>query len=46
MIATFQHDARGVGMMPMTTTNVGHPELESWKYPLPGDSLISASAGW
>ncbi|MCY3678695.1 MAG: DPP IV N-terminal domain-containing protein [Gemmatimonadetes bacterium] len=40
MIATFQHDARGVGMMHMTTTNVGHPELESWKYPLPGDSLI------
>ena len=40
MIATFQHDARGVGMMHMATTNVGHPELESWKYPLPGDSLI------
>ena len=40
MIATFRHDARGVGMMHMATTNVGHPELESWKYPLPGDSLI------
>ncbi len=40
MIATFQHDGRGVGMMHMATTNVGHPELESWKYPLPGDSLI------
>ncbi len=40
MIATFQHDARGVGMMHMATTNVGHPELESWKYPLPGDSVI------
>ena len=40
MIATFQHDARGVGMMHMATTNVGHPELASWKYPLPGDSLI------
>ena len=40
MIATFQHDARGVGMMHMTTTNVGHPELASWRYPLPGDSLI------
>ena len=40
MIATFQHDARGVGMMHMATTNVGHPELESWKYPLPGGSLI------
>ena len=40
MIATFQHDARGVGMMHMATTNVGHPELVSWRYPLPGDSLI------
>ena len=40
MIATFQHDARGVGMMHMTTTSVGRPELASWRYPLPGDSLI------
>jgi dipeptidyl-peptidase-4 len=40
MIATFQHDGRGVGEMYMVTTNVGHPELEAWKYPLPGDSLI------
>ena len=40
MIATFQHDARGVGMMHMTTTRVGRPELASWRYPLPGDSLI------
>ena len=40
MIATFQHDARGVGMMYMSTTRVGHPELSAWKYPLPGDSLI------
>lgn len=40
MIATFQHDGRGVGEMYLTTTNVGHPTLEAWKYPLPGDSLI------
>ena len=40
MIATFQHDARGVEMMHMATTNAGHPEIASWKYPLPGDSLI------
>ncbi len=40
MIATFQHDGRGVGEMYLTTTNVGHPKLEAWKYPLPGDSLI------
>ena len=39
-IATFQHDARGVGMMYLVGTGVGHPELEAWKYPLPGDSLI------
>jgi dipeptidyl aminopeptidase/acylaminoacyl peptidase len=39
-IATFRHDARGVGMMYLTTTEVGHPELEAWRYPLPGDSLI------
>lgn len=39
-IATFQHDSRGVGMMYMTTTKVGHPELEAWRYPLPEDSVI------
>ncbi len=42
-IATFQHDGRGVGEMYLTTTNVGHPKLEAWKYPLPGDSLIFRS---
>lgn len=40
MIATFQHDGRGVGEMVMATTAVGRPELARWKYPLPGDSLI------
>lgn len=39
-IATFQHDARGVGEMYLVTTNVGHPELEAWKYPLPEDKEI------
>lgn len=39
-IATFQHDGRGVGEMYLTSTKVGHPRLEAWKYPLPGDSLI------
>lgn len=39
-IATFQHDGRGVGNMHLVTTNVGRPELSSWKYPLPGDSVI------
>ncbi|HKL67133.1 MAG TPA: DPP IV N-terminal domain-containing protein, partial [Bacteroidales bacterium] len=40
MIATFRHDSRGVGNMYLATTNVGHPEPEIWKYPLPGDSVI------
>ncbi len=39
-IATFQHDGRGVGEMYMATTNIGHPELEAWKYPLPEDTVI------
>ena len=39
-IATFQQDARGVGMMYLTTTNVGHQKLEAWKHPLPGDKTI------
>jgi len=39
-IATFQHDSRGVGEMYLWSTKVGHPDLEKWKYPLPGDSLI------
>jgi dipeptidyl-peptidase-4 len=38
-IATFRHDSRYVGEMYLVTTNVGHPELKAWKYPLPGDSL-------
>ena len=40
MIATFQHDGRGVGEMYLYNTQVGHSKLEKWKYPLPGDSLI------
>ena len=39
-IATFQHDARGVGFMYMVSTKVGHPELDAWRYPLPEDSVI------
>jgi len=40
MIATFQHDSRGVGNMYLVSTKVGHPTLHSWKYPLPEDSVI------
>lgn len=39
-IATFQQDARGVGMMYLTSTNVGHQKLEAWRHPLPGDKTI------
>jgi len=39
-IATFQHDGRGVGEMYLVSTNVGHPTLHAWKYPLPEDKEI------
>ena len=39
-IATFLHDARGVGEMYLVHTAVGHPTLEAWKYPLAGDDKI------
>jgi dipeptidyl aminopeptidase/acylaminoacyl peptidase len=39
-IATFKQDQRNVGEMYLATTNVGHPTLRSWKYPLPGDKEI------
>jgi len=40
-IATFQQDQRGVSDMYLVTTNVGAPKLEAWKYPLPGDAVIT-----
>ncbi|WDF54742.1 S9 family peptidase [Mucilaginibacter sp. KACC 22063] len=40
-IATFKQDQRNVGDMYLVTTNVGHPTLKQWKYPLPGDSVIA-----
>ena len=39
-IATFQQDQRHVKDMYLVKTTVGAPELEQWKYPLPGDSAI------
>lgn len=39
-IATFKQDQRDVNDMYLVTTNVGKPELKSWKYPLPGDKNI------
>jgi dipeptidyl aminopeptidase/acylaminoacyl peptidase len=40
-IFTYQQDERKVGDMYLVTTNVGHPKLEAWKYPLPGDSAVA-----
>ena len=38
-IATFQQDQRNVGEMYLVDTRVGHPTLQAWKYPLPGDNV-------
>ena len=40
-IATFQQDQRGVGEMYLVDTKVGHPTLQAWKYPLPGDAVVA-----
>jgi dipeptidyl aminopeptidase/acylaminoacyl peptidase len=40
-IATFQQDQRGAGEMYLVETKVGHPRLEAWKYPLPGDDVVT-----
>jgi dipeptidyl aminopeptidase/acylaminoacyl peptidase len=40
-IATFQQDQRKTGEMYLVSTQVGHPKLEAWKYPLPGDENVT-----
>lgn len=40
-IATQQQDDRNVGDMYLVESRVGHPILHAWKYPLPGDSVVS-----
>ena len=41
-IATSQQDERNVGNMYLVhTSKTGHPVLSSWKYPLPGDSVVA-----
>lgn len=40
-IATFQQDQRKVGEMYLVETKVGHPTLQAWKYPLPGDDVVT-----
>jgi dipeptidyl aminopeptidase/acylaminoacyl peptidase len=39
-IATFRQDERKAGDMYLISSNIGHPKLKAWKYPLPGDSNI------
>ncbi|MFW6010567.1 MAG: DPP IV N-terminal domain-containing protein, partial [Gemmatimonadota bacterium] len=39
-IATFRLDERGVGEMHLLRTAEPRPELESWPYALPGDSVV------
>jgi dipeptidyl-peptidase-4 len=40
-VATFQQDQRNVGEMFLVDTRVGHPTLQAWKYPLPGDNTVT-----
>ncbi len=40
-IATFQQDQRKTGTMTLVSTKVGHPEVDTWKYPLVGDKDIT-----
>ena len=39
-VATYRQDQRQVGDMYTLHTQVGHPKLEQWKYPLPGDEHV------
>ena len=40
-IATFQQDQRKTGSMTLVGTGVGHPKVETWKYPLVGDKDVT-----
>ncbi|MBM4193810.1 MAG: S9 family peptidase [Gemmatimonadetes bacterium] len=40
-IATQQQDERNVREWHMTNVRVGQPDLQSWPYPLPGDSVVA-----
>ncbi len=40
-LATYQQDQRNVGEMYLVSTTTGHPTLRAWKYPLPGDSIVT-----
>jgi dipeptidyl aminopeptidase/acylaminoacyl peptidase len=41
MVATFQQDQRKTGEMYTVSTRIGHPHLETWKYPLVGDKDVT-----
>lgn len=40
-IATQQQDEQHVGNWYLVRAETGHPELNAWKYPLPGDSVVA-----
>jgi len=40
-IATFRQDQRRTGSMTLVSTNVGHPRVETWKYPMVGDADVT-----
>jgi dipeptidyl aminopeptidase/acylaminoacyl peptidase len=40
-LATYRQDQRGVGEMYLVEHSTHHPVLKAWKYPLPGDSIIT-----
>ena len=39
-IATFRQDSREVKTLTLVETAVGHPRVDTWKYPLPGDERV------
>src|SRR5690348_3866810 len=40
-IATFRQDQRKTGSMTLVSTKVGHPDVQTWKYPFVGDKDIT-----
>ena len=40
-VATFRQDQRNVGEMYTLSSNIGHPHLKAWKYPLVGDKDVT-----
>ena len=40
-IATFQQDQRKTGSMTLVSTQIGHPDVQTWKYPLVGDKDVT-----